>query len=133
MVSVNTSASVLTASNVASQQKKSSLDYNAFLKLLVAQMKNQDPTKPMESTEYMAQLASFSNVEQSINANKKLDSLLQQTRIAQGAGLIGRHVSSLDGLGAGTVESVRFGQSTIIAGLSDGSEIEINDRVVIEQ
>src|SRR3712207_8435764 len=35
-----------------------------FLKLLMAQMKNQDPTEPMKSTEYMAQLATFSQVEQ---------------------------------------------------------------------
>ena len=45
------------------------MDYNAFLKLLIAQMKNQDPTEPMTSTQYMAQFATFSQVEQSIKTN----------------------------------------------------------------
>ena len=51
-----------------------SIDYNAFLRLLIAQMKNQDPTKPMDLAQFMAQLASFSNVEQGIKMNQKLDS-----------------------------------------------------------
>ena len=37
----------------------STLDYSAFLRLLIAEMKNQDPTKPMDSAQYVAQLASF--------------------------------------------------------------------------
>ena len=42
------------------RRPRQTLDYNAFLQLLIAQMKNQDPTKPMDSAQYMAQLASFS-------------------------------------------------------------------------
>ena len=52
------------------------VDYQAFLRLLVAEMKNQDPTSPMESTDYVAQLATFSQVEQSVQANAKLDQIL---------------------------------------------------------
>jgi flagellar basal-body rod modification protein FlgD len=119
------------AASASATQKKSNLDYQSFLKLLVAQMKNQDPTKPMDSTEYVAQLATFSNVEQAINANKKLDQLIQESKISQGIGLIGRQVTSLDGLGEGTVERVRFTQDGIMATLSDGSELAIDTRVVI--
>jgi flagellar basal-body rod modification protein FlgD len=131
---VSAISAVSTASNSASAsstQKKSNLDYQSFLKLLVTQMKNQDPTKPMDSTEYVAQLATFSNVEQAINANKKLDQLIQDSKISQGVGLIGREVTSLDGLGAGIVEKVRFTQDGTMATLSDGSELAINTRVVI--
>lgn len=133
MVSVNSVSVAAGSTATASTQKKSTLDYDSFLKLLVTQMKNQDPTKPMDSTEYIAQLASFSNVEQSISANKKLDDLIQQTKIAQGIGLIGKQVASLDGLGAGTVESVRFSADGIIATLSDRSRVLINERVTIGQ
>lgn len=119
--------------SIGATQKKSNLDYQSFLTLLVAQLKNQDPTKPMDSTEYVAQLATFSNVEQAISANKKLDALIQDTRISQAIGLIGRHVSNLDGLGAGTVQSVRFTDAATLATLSDGSELEINSRVVVSQ
>jgi flagellar basal-body rod modification protein FlgD len=128
---ITAAASALTSSGSSVAQKKSNLDYDSFLKLLVTQMKNQDPTKPMDSTEYIAQLATFSNVEQSINANKKLDELIQETKITQAIGLIGRQVTSLDGLGYGTVETVRFAKNGVVATLSDGSELLINERVTI--
>jgi flagellar basal-body rod modification protein FlgD len=51
-------------------------DFQTFLTLLTTQMRNQDPLKPMESTEFVAQLASFSGVEQQIRANDRLDSIL---------------------------------------------------------
>ena len=52
-------------------------DFQTFLTLLTTQMRNQDPLKPMESTEFVAQLASFSAVEQQIRANDRLDSILE--------------------------------------------------------
>ena len=61
------------------------VDYQAFLRLLVAEMKNQDPTSPMESTDYVAQLATFSQVEQSVQANAKLDQILQRPRLRRPA------------------------------------------------
>ena len=54
----------------------SASDFNTFLTLLTAQMRNQDPLKPMESTEFVAQLASFSAVEQQIETNSKLAELI---------------------------------------------------------
>ncbi len=51
-------------------------DFDTFLKLLTTQMKNQDPLQPMESTEFVAQLAAFSSVEQQIGSNTRLDSIL---------------------------------------------------------
>jgi len=48
-------------------------DFETFLTLLTAQMRNQDPLKPMESTEYVAQLASFSSVEQQVRTNDSLE------------------------------------------------------------
>ena len=133
MVGVNFSTQSPSSGANTSVTRKSTLDYDSFLKLLVTQMKNQDPTKPMDSTEYIAQLASFSNVEQSISMNKKLDSLLQQTRISQGVSLIGKFVSSLDNMGAGIVESVRFTGDSIVVALSDGSELLVNERVTVGQ
>lgn len=51
-------------------------DFNTFLKLLTTQLKYQDPLQPMESTEFVAQLASFSSVEQQVGSNTRLDSIL---------------------------------------------------------
>ncbi len=53
-------------------------DFETFLRLLTTQLENQDPSKPLDSTEFVAQLASFSAVEQQINTNTKLDQLISQ-------------------------------------------------------
>jgi flagellar basal-body rod modification protein FlgD len=109
----------------------SSVDYGAFLRLLVAQLKNQDPTKPMDSTQYMAQLASFSQVEQSIMANAKLDALLTSVAIAQSESVIGRTVTSGDGTITGVVVSVRITSAGPLAKLEDGTELLIGPGVEI--
>lgn len=56
------------------------LDKEAFLKLLVAQLSNQDPLSPMEGTEFVTQLAQFSSVEQQITQSSKLDLISLQLR-----------------------------------------------------
>lgn len=109
--------------NTASAQSATTVDYQSFLKLLVAEMKNQDPTNPMESTDYVAQLASFSQVEQSVQINTKLDQILQASVLSQAGSIIGRTVTSADGATSGTVTEVRLFSDGIIAVLEDGSEV----------
>lgn len=108
-----------------------SLDYNTFLKLLLAQLKNQDPTKPMDSTEYMSQLASFSNVEQSIKTNSKLDSLLTTQALSQAESLIGRTLTSADGTTTGEVVSVTVTSDSSVATLKNGQTITMGAGVTV--
>ena len=69
---------------VASTTAKSvTLNYNQFLQLLMTEMKNQDPTQPMDPTQQLSQLASFSAVEQQVQTNTTLTSLLNTTAISQ--------------------------------------------------
>ncbi len=110
---------------------KAQVDYQSFLKLLVAQMKNQDPTNPMDSTQYVAQLASFSQVEQSIQINSKLDQMLQSSALAQADALIGRTLTSADGKTSGTVAEVRLISSGVVAVLQGGGEIAVGPGVVV--
>lgn len=51
-------------------------DFSQFLTLLTIQLQNQDPLSPMDTTEFTNQLVAFSGVEQQINTNQKLDSLV---------------------------------------------------------
>jgi flagellar basal-body rod modification protein FlgD len=111
--------------------KAQTVDYQSFLRLLVAQMKNQDPTSPMESTDYVAQLATFSQVEQSVQINAKLDGILQASTFAQAGDLIGRDIESADGEIKGIVESVRLYSDGIMAKLTDGQELPVWAGVVI--
>ncbi|MGB0497870.1 MAG: flagellar hook capping FlgD N-terminal domain-containing protein [Rubricella sp.] len=68
-----------------------SADFDTFLTLLTAQMQNQDPLQPMESTEFVAQLAAFSAVEQQILTNERLAALVEGG-IGDAANWIGREV-----------------------------------------
>jgi flagellar basal-body rod modification protein FlgD len=108
-----------------------SVDYQAFLQLLIAQLKNQDPSKPMDSAQYMAQLATFSQVEQSIMTNSKLDSLLTASALAQAESVIGRTVTSADGTVSGEVESVRITSTGPVAYLAGGAQIPLGAGIVI--
>lgn len=70
-----TSIDTSSVSNVvaaADSKSNSSLDKDAFLQLLVAQMQYQDPLQPTSNTEYMAQLAQFSTVEELQNVNSTI-------------------------------------------------------------
>ncbi|PWK71661.1 flagellar hook assembly protein FlgD [Aminobacter sp. AP02] len=111
---------------------KASVDYQSFLKLLMAQMKNQDPTKPMDSTEYVAQLATFSQVEQSVQMNSRLDQILQSSALAQADALIGRTVTSADGKTSGQVAEVRLAKDGVIAVLTDGKQITMAPGVTVK-
>jgi flagellar basal-body rod modification protein FlgD len=64
-------------SSGAATARSVSGDFRTFLALLTAQLKNQDPLKPVESTEFVAQLASFSAVEQQVQANGTLALILE--------------------------------------------------------
>ncbi|MBS9479297.1 flagellar hook assembly protein FlgD [Ancylobacter radicis] len=128
MTQVNPLSSASTATTSAAA-KPQTLDYSAFLQLLIAQMKNQDPTEPMDSAQYMGQLASFSQVEQSMAANAKLDSLLTSSSLQIADAAIGRTVTSADGLVSGTVTSVRIAADAPIATLADGRELALSSGV----
>jgi len=56
-------------------RQSSTVDFQSFLRLLTAQLRNQDPLSPLDSTQFVAQLASFSTVEQLVSANERLDRL----------------------------------------------------------
>ncbi|MCI2400226.1 flagellar hook capping FlgD N-terminal domain-containing protein [Aliiroseovarius subalbicans] len=66
-----------TAQSTASEAMISS-DFETFLKMLTAQMENQDPLNPIESTDYAVQLATFSGVEQQVQTNDLLKGLAGQ-------------------------------------------------------
>ena len=115
----------------ATVEKNSTLDYDSFLKLLVAEMSNQDPLNPTDSTQYISQFASFSSVEQAIQTNKKLDSLMTVSALTQANSLIGRTATSADGTVFGTVEAVRVVDGGVQAVLAGGKTLMLESGITV--
>ena len=96
-------------------ENKTELDSDAFLKLLVAQLKYQDPSKPTDSTEMMAQSAQFTMVQRLEDMAKSTASTLGIEQGMAASSLVGKSVSWLDPDGStktGTVSSASFGGGT---------------------
>lgn len=103
-----TTASTATTQTTQSSAEKSTAtaasDFDSFLSLLTAQLKNQDPLAPLEATQFVEQLASFSSVEQQIETNRLLEELLsgsQDSGLETATAWIGKEVEA-------NVSSVRF-------------------------
>lgn len=128
---VNTNSQSPASSSTAKSSGGSSLDYDAFLKLFMAEMKNQDPTAPTSSTEYIAQFATFSQVEQSVATNTKLDGLLSSLALSQADGIIGRTLTSEDGSISGKVTAVRIVNGGALADLDTGKSVVLGPGVVV--
>jgi flagellar basal-body rod modification protein FlgD len=99
-----------TGSNSASSLSDLSSNLNNFLTLLTTQLQYQDPLSPMDSTQFTNQLVQFASVEQQIQANSNLESLisLQQTSNMVGAvSYIGKQVEV-----SGQTATLKDGQAT---------------------
>ncbi|PIE04667.1 MAG: flagellar hook assembly protein FlgD [Spirochaetales bacterium] len=87
------------------------LDKDDFLKILITQLQYQDPTKPMEDREFIAQMAQFSSLEQMTNMSRQFTELSAALKGSQAMNLIGRTVEVVQGdsVVEGVVEAVSGG------------------------
>ena len=99
------------SANESAFTNETAIDFQNFLTLLTTQLRNQDPLSPLESTEFVAQLASFSSVEQLVNVNKRLDDIaasITNDAIDRYAPLIGRVAEISGGVAHFKGEPIRF-------------------------
>lgn len=105
--------------------KESTLGKEDFLTLLIAQLKNQNPLRPMDDKDFIAQLAQFNSLEQLQVLNQGMEALLELQQLGQASTLVGKSIiARLDGSGRtveGTVSSVRM--SGGVAELLVGTEL----------
>jgi flagellar basal-body rod modification protein FlgD len=101
------------------------LSYNSFLTLLMAELKNQDPTQPMDPSQMVSQLATISEVGQAVQTNTSLSSLLTSASLTQAEQLIGQNITSADGSTSGQVTSVTVNGSGTTAILSNGQQVPL--------
>jgi flagellar basal-body rod modification protein FlgD len=101
-----------TAANKA-KLEKNNLGKDSFLKLMVAQMKNQDPMNPSDDKENIAQMAAFSSLEQITNLANATQDLANRMSMTQNVGLLG-HTVTYTGTDAtpvsGTVDGLNIGK-----------------------
>ena len=134
--SVSSSATA-TASDASSRLPVKTLGQDDFLRLLVAQLSAQDPMNPQKDTEFIAQMAQFSSLEQTKGMQSSLSALLAQQDFAQASAVLGHEVNlqidkdtSVHGvvtavnIEAGTPKIVVNGQSYDMASLLSVSLVQ---------
>lgn len=132
-ISPTLNATGATGSNAqASTKEANKVDYDSFLQLLVAQLKNQDPMNPADPTQFVSQLAQLSGLEQSIKQNDKLDQLLSSFAVGSAGSILGRTVTSMDGKISGVVVSSTLTTTGVTATLDNGQQLAIGPGVLVQ-
>jgi len=119
------------ASNSSTAAASATLNYNDFLQLLIAQMKTQDPTSPMDASAQISQLASFSQVEQQIKTNSHLETVLSNQMLSQAASYVGKTIVSADASISGVVKEVSVFSDGILAITASGAKVLIQPGISV--
>ncbi|MGE7760659.1 flagellar hook assembly protein FlgD [Peribacillus sp. NPDC097895] len=123
-----------------------SLGKDDFLKLLLTQLQNQDPSSPMDNTEFIAQMATFSSLEQMMNMGAQLEKIIgnnQQNSLMNYNSFVGKEVTwhklneGDDDLaieeGTGVVKSIQYKGDSVYFILEDGTKLEPANISAMEQ
>ena len=104
------------------------LGQDAFFKLLITQLQNQDPLNPMEDREFISQMAEFSSLEKTEKLYSLLENKLSSNQVIDNSNLIGKEITAnVEGVElSGVVNAVKSADDKVLAVLENGSEIEIN-------
>ncbi|MFC0271298.1 flagellar hook assembly protein FlgD [Metabacillus herbersteinensis] len=112
----------------------SNLGKDDFLKILIAQLQNQDPLKPMEDKEFISQMANFSSLEQMTNMTSMMEKFLQSQSghesILKYSEMIGKKVEwtekqddQVETIQTGVVKSIKQSTTGVLLELDNGKEI----------
>lgn len=113
------------ASTQSASLNQAGLGQEDFLKILLTQLTYQDPMKPLDNQQFIAQMAQFSALEQSRQLNEKMDSLLVAQAATQSFGLLGKNVNFRTENGfpeTGRVSSVNFRDGQALLTITVGNE-----------
>ena len=118
--------------SVVNNAPSAQLGKDDFLKLLVTQLQDQDPTQPTDSSQFMAQLAQFSSLEQMTNVSQTLDGIASGQSVSQGVELLGKYLTytradGSTGNGVASAISVAGGNVVLKVGDENVQESQITD------
>jgi len=113
-MTVNVIGGGATTTQQTANLQQSALGQEEFLKILLAQLQFQDPMKPLDNQQFLAQMAQFSSLAQTSQLNDRIDTLLTIQSATQSIGLIGKtvQVQTASGARVGTVGSLTFSSGT---------------------
>lgn len=94
--SAQTSVAALTTPTPADSTGTSSLGVNDFLKLITVQLQNQDPLKPMDDTQFISQMASFTTLQQTQTLTADFEAFSQQATMNSANSFLGGYVTVSD-------------------------------------
>jgi len=98
------------------------LGRDAFMKLMLAQMRQQDPLNPMDNTDFLAQLAQFNALEEMVQLNQTMTNFVHGQQLSQASALIGKQASGLDSQGmpvSGVVSEVHVAGDKVMLTIGD--------------
>ena len=125
-ISGTTAASTAATSSTTAAAATNQLSYNDFLTLLMAELKNQDPSQPMDPAQMVSQVG------QAVQTNTNLQSLLTSSSLSQAELLVGQTISSADGTKSGQVTSVSVSSTGATANLANGDTIPLASGAIIQ-
>jgi flagellar basal-body rod modification protein FlgD len=117
-------------SNNAPTGPTDKVNQDEFLQLLVKQMTNQDPLNPTDNREFMSQLAQLQSLEEQVQTNELLTSMLAGNKVASAASMIGTQVTGRTAGGveqSGVVSSIRVKGEVAYLKLVDGGQIPLEN------
>lgn len=128
-----------TSAQQTANLQQSSLGQEEFLKILLTQLRFQDPLKPVDNQQFLAQMAQFSALAQTAQLNDRIDTLLTIQSATQSIGLIGKTVQ-VDFSGTtrvGTVMSLTFssGQPSLTVNATSGellTDVRLSDITLVK-
>lgn len=130
VASVSSTTSAQEATGLSSAFTNKAMGKDDFLKLLVAQLKNQDPLAPQDNTQFVAQLAQFSSLEAAMGTNSRLDAITSQNQglaNTQVVGLVGKVATVKGSLvtyqGSGIATPIGF----TLSSATDSTNVSIQD------
>jgi len=118
-----------------SVDRKDQLGQDTFLKLLVAQLKYQNPLQPQDGTEFLSQTAQFTQLEKLTELNTQTASMMASQQAVGAASLVGKTVKADIGqpdLYEGVVTSVKFGTDGLVLRVGDNDVLLKNVKEVIQ-
>lgn len=107
----------------SSASQLSGIGLQDFLRILTSQLSNQDPLKPLDNQEFIAQVAQFSALEQSRQLNQKIDQLLAVQSASQSVGLLGKtvEINASSGAVSGQVTALALSSGEPLLSVLTGS------------